>query len=116
MKDPLTGEEFEPKRSNQRFATAKNRIRTHNEKQKKLRERNAFVNKTLRRNQMFLDDFMAGKNKATFHEEHLIGGKYNRNFFTGVCDVDGATGYCLYDYILIFEKPYVHVLRNERPF
>ena len=32
MKDPLTNEEFKPRRINQRFANSQNRIKDHNDK------------------------------------------------------------------------------------
>lgn len=115
MKDPLTGEEFEPKRSNQRFACAENRIKYHNDKANRFRKTTEFVNKPLRLNRKILDYLMEGKDKETFHYEFLKGAGYVFNVFNGTCIIENKTGYYLYNYILIFEKPYVHVYRENRP-
>lgn len=114
MKDPLTNEEFKPKRSNQRFSCNQNRIKYHNYKANQLRKENAHVDKPLKRNKKTLDELMQGKPEGCFHEEFLRGAKYDFNFYTSICKVKNGTGYCLYNYILIFEKPYVHVIRNIR--
>ncbi len=111
-KDPLTGEEFNPKRSNQRFACPENRIKYHNNEANQERKETDFVNKPLRHNRKTLNKLMKGKDKATFHEEFLKGKDYNFLVYNGTCKVEKGTGYCLYNYILIFEKPNVHVIRN----
>ena len=49
--DPLTGEEFIPKKSSQRFATPANRIKYNNEKASKTRIKRAFIDKPLHQNQ-----------------------------------------------------------------
>jgi hypothetical protein len=115
-KAPLTGEEFEPSRSNQRFARPENRIRYHNHIANRKRKKREFVNKPLRKNEEILDYWMEGLAKKTFHQEFLKGAGYDFEIFNGTCIVENnETGFCLYDYILIFEKPYVHVYRENRP-
>lgn len=57
-KDPLTGEEFQPKRSNQKFSNMENRIKYHNDKANQLRKKNALIDKPLRLNQKILDKLM----------------------------------------------------------
>jgi hypothetical protein len=111
-KDPLTGEEFEPRRSNQRFARPENRIKYHNDKSKQKRKKREFISKPLRKNEKILDYWMKGKEKATFHYEFLKGAGYDFNVFSGTSIVENKTGYCLFYYILTFEKPNVHVIRN----
>ncbi len=113
--DPLTGEEFEPKRSNQRFACPENRIKYHNDNANRKRKKREFINKPLRKNGKILDYWMKGKDKATFHYEFLRGAGYDFYVYNSTCVVENKTGYCLYDYILTFEKPYVHVYRENRP-
>ncbi|WP_417371221.1 hypothetical protein [Gelidibacter japonicus] len=114
-KDPYTGEKFLPKRSNQRFANPKNRKKYHNDKANRLRKTTEFVNKPLRLNRKILDYLMEGMVKKTFHQEFLRGSGYDFDIFNGTCIVNNETGFCLYNYILIFEKPNVHVYRENRP-
>ncbi len=113
MIDPLTGEEFVPKRSNQRFSCSENRIKYHNNIANKNRKENAFVDKALKQNRMILDKYMKGKSKCSFHEEFLKGAEYDIETFNGMCYTKQGTGYLLYNYILIFEKPYVNVYREN---
>jgi hypothetical protein len=47
-KDPLTGEEFVAKRSNQRFASAKNKIRYNNRKNAEINKERAFIDFLIR--------------------------------------------------------------------
>ena len=52
--DPYTGEEFEPMRSNQRFANRKNQIAYNNAKASKLRSVKAPRLKALKRSSVFV--------------------------------------------------------------
>ena len=113
MKDPLTQEEFVPKRCNQRFANSQNRIKYYNNKANQERIENAFIDKPMKKNLKILKELMEGKTNEFFHIEYLRGKGYDFNFYHATCKAKNSTGYCLYNYILIFEKPYVHVLRND---
>ncbi len=113
MKDPLTNEEFEPKRVNQRFENPKNRIKYHNTKANQLRKEKAFVDKPLNNNLKILTNIMLDKDDQKFHEEFLRGKGYDFQVYNSTCKVKNNTGYCVYNYVLIFNKPYVNILRNN---
>lgn len=113
MKDPLTKEEFQTNRSNQRFASPQNRIKYYNNIANQERKENAFIDKPLKKNLKILKELMEGKTDDLFHEEFLRGKGYNFQFYHSTCKVENDTGYCVYNFILIFKKPNVHVLRNN---
>ena len=81
MIDPFTGEEFEPKRTNQKFASQENRIRFNNSKAKKLRDAMSFVNTPLQQNLRILKELLTGKKELLVHVEFLKG----KDFHFGVC-------------------------------
>ncbi len=81
MIDPLTGEEFEPKRTNQKFASQENRIRFNNSKAKKLRDSMNFVKGPLQQNLRILNELLEGIKEAIIHIEFLKG----KGFHFGVC-------------------------------
>lgn len=81
MIDPLTGEEFEPKRDNQRFASEKNRIQFNNNKAKKMRDAMRYVNGPLQQNLRVLNELLASMKEAVVHIEFLKG----KGFHFGVC-------------------------------
>ncbi len=113
MKDPFTHQEFEPRRINQKFANSQNRIKYHNSKANMLRKEKAFVDKPLHLNFKILNDIMKGKDDETFHEEYLKGKGYNFQVYHSMCKDANSTGYCVYNFILIFNKSYVNILRNN---
>ena len=80
--DALTKEEFVPKRINQRFAKASNRIKYHNEKAKELRHSLSFVYKPLQKNLMILNELMSNENEKKFHKQFLLGKGYNLMLIT----------------------------------
>ena len=75
--DLLTGEGFYPSRITQKFASAKNRIKYHNNKANKLRHSVMFVNTPLQSNLRILNELMKEKEKATFHKQYLLGKGYS---------------------------------------
>ncbi|MBR9847300.1 MAG: hypothetical protein GYB35_14895 [Algicola sp.] len=113
MRDPLTNEEFEPKRSNQRFARPQNRIKYYNLKANLERKENAFFDKPLKKNLKVLNELMEGKTDEVFHKEFLKGKGYDFNFYHATCRIKNTTGYCIYNYVLIFNNNEVNILRNN---
>lgn len=113
MKDPYTNEEFEPKRSNQKFANSRNRISYHNKIASKIRKEKAFIDKPLNANFKILNEIMQDKEESRFHEEFLRGKGYDPKIYNSTCKAGNDTGYCVYNYILIFKKPYVKIIRNN---
>jgi len=56
---------------------------------------------------------MLNRTDGIFHEEFLRGKGYNRQVYNSICKVENNTGYCVYNDILIFNKPYVNIIRNN---
>jgi hypothetical protein len=113
MKDPYTNEEFEPRRSNQRFANAKNRQDYHNANAKRLRKVNAPFDKPMSQNRKILDKLMEGKDKLKESQEFLRGTGFDPSTFHKVARINGQTGYVIYNYTLIYSESYVTILRNN---
>lgn len=91
MKDHFTTEEFEPKRSNQRFANSKNRINYHNKIARKIRKEKAFIDKPLNTNFKILNDIMNDKENGSFHKEFLRNKGYNFKVYNSTCKADNET-------------------------
>lgn len=80
--DKLTKEEFIPKRINQRFAKASNRIKYHNEKAKELRNSVSNIYKPLHKNLLILNELMIQEKEKCFHKQYLLGKGYNLGLLT----------------------------------
>jgi hypothetical protein len=113
MKDLFTKEEFEPKRSNQKFANAKNRQDYHNTKANKLRKAKAFMDKPVSQNFKILDELMEGKATLEESQDFLRGKGYNRKIYHRTVRINGQTGYLIYNYILIYTDSNVTIIRNN---
>ena len=81
--DPFTKEKFIPKRKNQVFATAKNRVAFHNENEHLLRSLKSSVDKQLKKNFLILSELGIpdGESKDFKRDELLIKG-FNPQYFT----------------------------------
>jgi hypothetical protein len=73
-KDPLTGEEFEPKRINQKFATPANRIKYNNMKASKLNRERAFFDKPCRKSHVILKS-LYNPDSENIYNMYLLEGK-----------------------------------------
>jgi hypothetical protein len=112
--DPLTDEMFEPKRINQRFANAKNRIIYHNNQANKLRHRLSYINKPLINNLKILDALMENKKSATFHKQYLLGMGYHFEVTTHLEEYEGVNHFAIYNYILLVcENDKIRVVRYD---
>lgn len=80
--DPLTGEEFVPKRTNQVFANSANRIRYNNLKAKEFKTTLAPILDPLVKNYKILNELLKDKKMADFHIEYLKGAGYNFKVMT----------------------------------
>jgi hypothetical protein len=98
MIDPLTGEEFEPKRTNQKFASQENRIRFNNNKAKKMRDSMSFVNIPLQKNFRILNELLSGKKEIIVHIEYLKGRDYHFGVFTHMEKIGEDKLKMIYDY------------------
>lgn len=113
MIDPYTGEEFEPKRRSQKFATPQNRIAYNNAKAAAIREEKSKYDKPLHLNYRILEEVTKGKREVRLHQERLIG----KGFHFGVhnhVEMHGETyRYCIYQYVLVHEGEYTKIIRND---
>ena len=80
-RDPLTKEEFEPKRTNQRFANPENRINYHNEIAREKRKLTSKVNYTLTRNWNIILKQLDGKRKVMRSYEFMLGAGFDFDYF-----------------------------------
>ncbi len=99
--DPLTKEQFEPKRIGQRFANPQNRIKFHNLNSKNFRQSEAFVNKPLHTNHRICIELLRGKKEATFHSEYLLGKGFSLGIVTHYENYNGKNERAVYGYIWI---------------
>jgi hypothetical protein len=102
-KDPLTGEEFIPKKISQRFATPQNRIKYNNRLAGALRQEKAYVDKPMNSTHRILRELMKNKKKETFYKQFLIGKGVDFRVSNNTVKVDGYTRYALYEFIYIFD-------------
>lgn len=101
MKDPLTGEEFTPKKISQRFATPQNRIKYNNQKANKQREERAFIDKPLHKNHNILKEILGKRNEKIFHSEFLLGKGFDFKLFTNYDKWKGKNIHCIYEFMII---------------
>ncbi len=77
LKDPLTGREFSPRRKNQRFASARNRIDFNNQKATAERTTKAFIDRPLQVNHRILMELIGPGETKTIPKSLLIEKGYN---------------------------------------
>ena len=111
--DLLTGESFSPKRINQRFKTAANRIKYHNDKANEQRHSVAHINKPLHQNHRILIELLLNKNEATFHKQFLIGKGYNFDVHTHYEVCNSQREFAIYQYIILsLDKDTIKIIRK----
>jgi len=98
-----SGEDFSPKRSNQKFASAQNRINYHNSKMCSIRKSRSFVDTKLHRNYRILTELMDGKASLSFHKQYMLGKGYSFDVLTHFEDEEGERYKAVYEF-LVFEK------------
>ena len=81
-KDPLTGQTFIPKRSNQRFATSYNRKKFNNQIANDLRKEREYIIGPLNKSHRLYIKLMEGKNEGNFSFDYLDGYGLKFNTFT----------------------------------
>ena len=100
-KDPLTGEMFAPKRSNQFYASRENQIRFNNEKQKRERKENLSVNRYLLRNKRVLRYWLGAHKEVIKSKDFLLGASYKFEHYTHYIRLGSSTAYCNYEYCIV---------------
>lgn len=81
-KDLLTQEVFYKRRSNQKFASAKNRIRYNNIKAGKKRQSKAPYEKALDSNRTILCRILGSRPEITVSKDFLLGAGFSFGYFT----------------------------------
>jgi len=114
MKDLLTGEEFQPKKISQKFKTAQNRIKYHNQKSNELRKKKAKVDGPLHKNLRILNELMEGKSEETFHDQFLLGKGFDFKVTNRVLSHKDQPYFCVYQYIKIHENGHTKIIRDDR--
>ena len=99
-KDPFTGEEFTPKRYNQKFACRNNQIAYNNVKARKIREKKKPIDNVLETNRKILIRILKGAEAATVSKEFLLGAGFNFSFFNRSFSKDKSTYQCVYNYAI----------------
>lgn len=81
-KDLLTGEEFIPKRVDQKFKSRENQIKFNNQQQNERRKKLNVKLAPLSKNQRILEKLMKGRTTLKIHKEFLKGCGFVSGFFT----------------------------------
>ena len=97
MIDPLSKEEFTPKRTNQRFASAENRKIYHNQIARKKREVTRSIDYSIKKNWNILTLQLGGRDEVTRSKEFLLGAGFNFNFYQRAFATDFGTVQAIYD-------------------
>lgn len=100
-KDPLTNELFVPKRRNQMFAKAENRIAYHNKKAAELRYKLDYLNKPLLANYKVLTTLMQNDSERIFHKEFLIGKGFDFKVCNHINCINGKNHFAIFNFTII---------------
>ncbi len=101
-KDPLTGEEFIPKRRNQKFASRKNQIAYNNEKAYSIRMANEPTQRILNKNRKVLSQKLGDKKDVIVTEEFLRGADFDFGCYSNYVLIDKTTpAFKIFNYYLI---------------
>ncbi|GAB3721009.1 hypothetical protein [Flavobacterium koreense] len=112
-KDPLTGEEFVPKKISQRFASSENRVKFNNRKANEERKETADIDKPLHLNRKILKQLMGDEKEKTFHKEFLLGKGIDFRLATNAVIIDKIVRYGIYKFIYIFNDQNVTIINNS---
>jgi hypothetical protein len=107
-----SGEGFNPIRSNQKFASTKNRISYHNAKLKKIRDARASIDNKLHKNYLILLELMKDKTKGIFHKQFLKGKGYSFNVLTHYEEYKNKNRHAIYDFLIIEEVNGIQIVRH----
>jgi hypothetical protein len=81
-KDPFTGEEFFPKRTNQVYANRANQTAHNNRRARESREENKVMRKALDKNLKVLKRILGEKKEVIVSEDFLRGAEFDLKLFT----------------------------------
>ncbi len=98
--DPLTNEQFIPKKSSQRFASAENRIKFNNRKAAALNIQRAFFDKPCKKSQNILISLYNPESDNIFHRKFLEGMGFGFDAYNRVVDTKYGKLGAYYDYAI----------------
>jgi hypothetical protein len=110
--DPLTREEFTPKRKNQRFATADNRRKYHNDKATLVYRDKAPIDKKLKHNFLLLNELLKEKKDVMIRKEELLIKGFDPNYFTHITQTNGNV-IGNHNYIVFGNQEYIEIGNNK---
>ena len=102
--DPYTQEKFFPKRSNQVFATPKNKMMFHNERAKEYRDETKAVRSRIDRNNKLFASMLGNRIKVRKHVEFLKGKGVDLNAVTRVIKLRDEIIYRVFDFTFRYDK------------
>lgn len=115
-KDKLTNQEFIPKRKNQKFINATNRINYHNMIARQIREAQAFVVEPLNKNHKILLSLMKDYKTIELYKYGLMELGYNFEAYTHTENINGHYSVELFNFFIINDldaDDIVHVIRKN---
>lgn len=95
--DPLTGESFSPRRSNQIFASRANQIRFNNIKARVKRRAKSKVDRSLDKCRTILKDALGDRKSRTLSRDFLLGAGFDFTCITHTVKIEEDLYYFLYE-------------------
>lgn len=97
-KDPLTGETFFKKRSNQIFANPENQIKFNNLKALKKRKEDLNTNRIINKNKLILKTILGDEEEAIKSLDFLLGAGLDFGYNTHSIIKDNVKWICVFNY------------------
>ena len=97
-KDPLTGQDFFKKRSNQKFINRENQVRYNNLKAYEKRKAKAQLDRILDKNRQVLKTILGAYEEVSKSRDYLKGAGFNFGCNTHSIMKEGNRWICIYDY------------------
>ncbi len=95
-----SGEEFIPRRTNQKFASTKNRMDYHNSRYRAFRKQKAKYDEKLHKNFCVLNELLSDTDVAVYHKQFLKGKGFSFNVLTHFERVNGRDLPALYSFLI----------------
>lgn len=112
LQDPLTGEDFIPKRNNQRFASRKNQVRFNNDLALKRKEYKCEILRQLENNWKALRNTLGNYSIIECSEEFLRGAGIHFGYITHSIMRNGNRWNCVFNYAYLKkDKECIKVIR-----
>lgn len=111
-KDPYSGEEFYPKRYNQKFATRENQIAFNNIIAREKRQQKNGTDRILDKNREVLKRILAKYSSIIKSKDYLLGAGFNFNYFSCIRDVDEQTVFAIYEFTIKLHKTNLYLIEK----